>query len=79
MEPKAFQSDIIDTMTPSIAHGWDEETPEAKARWFQSLTIQERLRIFTEWSRFVLAINPRIVDIKHARSPRPGIQILSKV
>ena len=28
---------------PSISHDRQEETPEAKARWFQSLSMSERM------------------------------------
>lgn len=58
-------------MKPSIATGWSEETPEAKARWFQSLTLSERLAIFCELSELVLKANPKLLDAKDAR-PVPG-------
>jgi hypothetical protein len=64
-------------MNRSISHSREEETPEAKARWFRSLTIEERLRVFCEWNRFILRLNPRIADIKHDRPPREGVQVLS--
>ena len=30
---------------PKISHDRGEETPEAKARWFQSLPLEERMRL----------------------------------
>jgi hypothetical protein len=31
---------------PSISHDRQEETPEAKALWFRSLSITERMEMF---------------------------------
>lgn len=65
-------------MKPSISRGWSEETPEAKARWFQSLTVNERLAIFCELSEMVIHANPKLLDAKHVE-PVPGrIQVLER-
>jgi len=32
------------------SHSWQEEEPEAKARWFQSLTLAERMEGFSACS-----------------------------
>ena len=45
-------------MTPLIPHDWDEKTSEAKARWFQSLSPQERLEVFDGWMEIIFAIRP---------------------
>lgn len=55
----------------SISHDRAEETPEAKARWFQSLTIEERMLHFVEMSEMLLALNPDLVQKKDAQ-PVPG-------
>ncbi len=62
----------------SISHDWSAETPEAKARWFQSLTVEERIDYFCEWMDFILSINPGIIEIKHAQSIPKGARILKK-
>ena len=65
-------------MELSISHGWSEETPEAKARWFQSLTVNERLGIFCELAELALHANPKLLDAKHAE-PVPGrVQVLER-
>ena len=65
-------------MTPSISHGWKEETPEAKARWFQSLSPQERMDVFSEWMEIIFQNNPRIADYKDAEAIAKGFRILSE-
>ena len=56
---------------PSISHDWQEETLEAKARWFQSLTPPERLDIFFSFMDVILEINPGVAKSKDAQ-PVPG-------
>jgi hypothetical protein len=45
-------------MNGSFSHDRSEETPESKARWFQSLTMEERLAVFIDAFRLSLALNP---------------------
>ena len=35
-------------MNISVSHTYDEESIEAKARWFQSLSLEERMQLFLE-------------------------------
>jgi len=61
----------------TVSHSRDKETPEAKARWFQSLSLQERMDVFCELADLILAINPRMAEQRHVE-PIPGrIQVLS--
>jgi hypothetical protein len=61
-----------------VSHDRQEETPEAKALWFQSLSVAERIEVFCAFTDLILAVNPRIVEQKDAQ-PVPGrIQVLSK-
>jgi hypothetical protein len=62
----------------SISHDRQEETPEAKAIWFQSLTLQEREELLCEYTDLILSINPHIVDQKHAQPITGRICVLSK-
>jgi hypothetical protein len=65
-------------MKPSISHDRNEESLEAKARWFQALTMDERMDVFCEFYELALALNPRIVDMKDAQPVKGRIQVLSK-
>jgi hypothetical protein len=65
-------------MQPTISHSIREETPEAKARWFQSLTLQERMDLLCTYSSLILAVNPNIVEKKDARPISDNIRILTK-
>lgn len=55
-----------------------EETIEAKAQWFQSLSPEERLKVFCSFTNFLLKINPDIVKIKDALSTSERIRIITK-
>lgn len=62
----------------SISHDRNLETPEAKARWFQSLTMEERAEVFCSFIDLILALNPGIVEQKDVK-PVPGrIRVLRK-
>ncbi len=55
----------------AVSHDWKSETLEAKARWFQSLPIEERMRIFDEFTEMILEINPSIAHGRlHVASKR---------
>ncbi len=58
-------------MNFTVSHDFKEETLEAKARWFQSLTLAQRMDIFCELTEMILSINPRIMEFKDAK-PIPG-------
>lgn len=45
-----------------ISYDRQEETPEAKARWFQSLSFAERMDILCLFTDMILSVNPRIVE-----------------
>jgi hypothetical protein len=59
----------------SISHDRDEETPEAKARWFQSLTMEQRLAHFAEFYNLALQLNPDIVSLKDVPPPSARVRI----
>ncbi len=62
---------------PGVSHDRQQETPEAKARWFQSLSLAERMDLLCEFTDLVLENNPEIVRAKEAQ-PIPGrVQVLS--
>jgi hypothetical protein len=48
-------------MIEAVSHDLKEETPEAKARWFQSLSLTERMEMLCQFTDLVLENNPMIV------------------
>jgi len=61
-----------------ILHGFKEETPEAKALWFASLSLSERMEIFCEFMDLILAVNPGIGAHKNVEQIQKGIRIISR-
>jgi hypothetical protein len=57
-------------MTPFISHDRSEETPEAKGRWFQSLTMEERIAYFCGMGKMIRTLNPQVIERKN-RDARP--------
>ena len=55
----------------SVSHDWAEETPEAKARWFRSLRMGDRMQILCELTDIALSVNPTLSEKKRAQ-PTPG-------
>ena len=64
-------------MEPSISRDRHEETPEAKARWFQSLSLTERMELLCTYTDLILSKNPTIADTKDAQSTSRSIRIVS--
>jgi hypothetical protein len=62
----------------AISHDRNEETMEAKVRWFRSLSLAERMRLLCEFTDLAFALNPRILERKDAQPTHGRIQILSK-
>jgi hypothetical protein len=67
-----------DTMKPTVSHGWGEETLEAKARWFQSLTLAERMDMLCWFTDLILSANPRIVEQKNAEPVAGRVLVLTQ-
>ena len=65
-------------MKLAVSHSRIDESPEAKARWFQSLTLSERMEIFCYYTGMALNANPQIADSKDAKPASRRILILSK-
>ncbi len=65
-------------MKPYISHDWNEETIESKARWFQSLTDEQRMDYLCEFTDFVLDFNPKLLERRDAESTRRGLLVLRK-
>lgn len=63
---------------PEHFHDRADESAEAKARWFQTLTMQERMELFCAFTDMVLENNPRIADLKDAEQTSEHIRILTR-
>ncbi len=61
----------------AVTHSREEETIEAKALWFQSLTLSERMDVFCAFTDLALELNPRLPDAKHAQQTQGRVRVLS--
>ena len=61
-----------------ISHQWEDESPEAKARWFQSLSVYQRMELFTSYTNLILEVNPSLLETKDARPVTDRVRILTK-
>ena len=61
-----------------IAHSFGEETIEAKTLWFKSLSLQERMDLFVNFTDMILSINPKIAEKKDAQSVEGRVLVLRK-
>ena len=65
-------------MKKKISHSRSDETIEAKARWYRSLPLSERMEILCSFTDLALEINPNLPDVKDAEQVKRGIRIVSK-
>ena len=61
----------------SVSHDRSEETPEAKARWFRSLPMSERMEMLCAFTDLALTVNPSLQERKHAEPVAGRIQVVS--
>jgi hypothetical protein len=61
----------------SVSHDWGEETPEAKARWFRSLPLADRMQLLCELTDLALSVNPALPEKNRAQSTPGRIQVIS--
>ena len=66
-------------MDKTISHDRKEETPEAKALWFQSLSLPARMESLCAFTDLILTNNPTIVEQKHAQPIAGRIRVVSKI
>lgn len=62
--------------TPFVSHDRAQETPEAKARWWQSLPLADRMDLFVAFTNLILSQHPDIADARDARQASGRIRIL---
>ena len=64
---------------PSISNDRADESFEAKALWFRSLSLEARMEIFTDLTELILSQQPDAIRNKSHAEPVPGrIQVLSE-
>jgi hypothetical protein len=62
----------------AISHDRQEETIEAKARWFQSLSLAERMDVLCFFTDLILANNPQVVEQKDAQPVAGRIRVVTE-
>ena len=65
-------------MILSIRHDREQESIEAKTRWFRSLSMADRMEVFCNFTDLALSVNPKLKDQNHAQPVAGRIQVLSK-
>ena len=65
-------------MKKKISHSRNDETIEAKTRWFRSLPLSERMEILCSFTDLALEANPKLPDVKDAEQVKRSIRIVSK-
>ena len=65
-------------MIRTIRHGRQQESMEAKTRWFRSLSMADRMEVFCSFTDLALSINPHLKDRTHAQPIAGRVQVLSK-
>jgi hypothetical protein len=63
---------------PSVSHGYSKESLEEKARWFQQLSIQERMDLLCFYTDLILSNNPEISKKRNAQSTGGRIQRVTR-
>lgn len=69
---------IKENSLESISHNFESESLENKSKWFKSLTLEERMQIFCEYTDLAFALNPKIAEKRDAQSITGRIQVLRK-
>jgi uncharacterized ferritin-like protein (DUF455 family) len=64
-------------MTESVSHDRSQKSLEAKARWFQSLSLEARMDVFVAFTNLILENNPDIVKGKPLPPASDRVQIIS--
>lgn len=63
-------------MDKAVSHYRYEESIESKARWFQSLSLSERMDMLCSFTDLALTADPSLQERKHAQPVAGRIQVL---
>jgi len=64
-------------MTKSVSHDRRQESLEAKAVLFQSLSLEERMDVFVAFTNLILENNPGIVKKKPLPRASDRVRVIS--
>lgn len=64
-------------VSPSVTYNREEESLEAKARWFQGLSLTERMELLCWFTDLILTANPSIVERKDAQPIAGRVRVLT--
>jgi hypothetical protein len=64
-------------MRQPVSHNRSDESLEAKARWFQALSLAERMDLLCELTDLVLQNNPKVAEVGRAQSSSKRVRFLS--
>jgi hypothetical protein len=64
-------------MNQQISHNREDESLEAKAQWFQALSLEERMDLLCEFTELVLENNPKVTEVGRAQSSTGRVCVLS--
>ncbi len=62
----------------TISYNRTDESAEAKARWFQTLSLTERMDMLCFFTDLILENNPKIVVKKNAQPTWGSFRVLSQ-
>jgi hypothetical protein len=60
-----------------VSHDREDESLEAKALWFQGLSMEERLELFDEVTELALELNPELANGTDAETPSERLRVLT--
>ncbi|TAK11751.1 MAG: hypothetical protein EPO32_10810 [Anaerolineae bacterium] len=66
------------TIVPPISHDRQQEELTAKAAWFKTLSVEERMDWLVEVTELALTFNPKLGDKKHVEPVEGRIRVLSQ-
>lgn len=61
-----------------ISHDRDDESIEAKTRWFQSLSLEQRMDVMCDFTDLILSVNPNILDANRDSYPEASVRVLRR-
>ena len=61
-----------------VSHSRSDESLESKARWFQALSLQERMEMLCSFTDLILDNNPVVAEKKNAQPTRGSFRVLSQ-
>jgi len=64
-------------MNLQISHDRNDETIEAKVKWFRTLNLSVRMDMLCAFTDFALELNPQLPDKKYDQQIKGRIRILS--